>query len=456
MKDKITLVVSDRMDTNKKESRNENGLIRIGAKARRALGLDQETHVELWPDGSVDDRINRSKDLKIFHAYKDEIKKLRRDGWDEDDIQRVAFVTSTTFKALCGRDDIDEYAGAWISDTVEETVVGADPEFVLVNEDDKVQNAGHILNHGGELGCDGAMAEIRPKPAIEVDDFVENIRRIFSNHPDIEHIRPYKWIGCCVYDGFTYNDHHEEDRPINLSVGGHLHFGTPAKLSGLLEEFMNKSHNLRRNYGYFLFGTLNKILDELVAVPMVKVEGKEPTISRRGRYGKYGTYRTEHGRLEYRTPGGEWLTHPALARMFIGSAKAVTHAFFQAMDEADYDESLIIPPEFKDDLYNDQIRAMIYSPADENDVWKRIELAKQFGAIADNDVMLNRLHNAEISFNAQYLNKWRSRLRNLPTYGEYADYIDGFVDLISLPRVELDKRDRELKSTWLEGAEFII
>ena len=59
MKAQLILVISSQMDSNKKQGRNEDGLIRMGAKARENLGLSKEKSVELWPDsGNSEDRIH--------------------------------------------------------------------------------------------------------------------------------------------------------------------------------------------------------------------------------------------------------------------------------------------------------------------------------------------------------------------------------------------------------------
>jgi len=69
MKASVILVISERMSTNKKKDRYEDKLVRMGEVSRENLGLRGEKTVELWPEGSSEDRINRSKVLEIYQAY---------------------------------------------------------------------------------------------------------------------------------------------------------------------------------------------------------------------------------------------------------------------------------------------------------------------------------------------------------------------------------------------------
>ena len=82
---------------------------------------------------------------------------------------------------------------------------------------------------------------------------------------------------------------------------------------------------------------LQKILDELVAIPMMKVEGVKESCERRQQsYGKYGGSRVKgpHSeRLEYRTLSGQWLTHPALASAVLGTVKAISHSIFKDIED---------------------------------------------------------------------------------------------------------------------------
>jgi hypothetical protein len=83
MKKGLILVISNRMDDNRKSNRYEDKLIRMGESARKNLGLADDKSVELWPEGSSTDRINRSKLLKIFHAYSSDLKQLKQSHTEE-------------------------------------------------------------------------------------------------------------------------------------------------------------------------------------------------------------------------------------------------------------------------------------------------------------------------------------------------------------------------------------
>jgi len=164
---KLILLASDKMDTNKKENRNENCLIRMPAKVRKNMGFDEES-VEIYPSGNSNDRISKSQLLEIFHAYSTDIKKVKKmisDGEiTTEEATRIGFVTTNTLNKINGGKS-KKIKDIWISNTIHDTVMGSDPEFLLFERDgNKVVHAANKLGHVGELGSDGAMAEVRPKP----------------------------------------------------------------------------------------------------------------------------------------------------------------------------------------------------------------------------------------------------------------------------------------------------
>ena len=178
MKNGIILVVSKKMDRNvrRNEKRSERKLIRIGRKARENLGLEREKVVELWPDGDTSKRVNRGLVLNIYHAYSADLKEIKK-TMSEEDYLRVGFVTSETFNYLCGDIADNKVDNIWIADSIDDIIIGADPEFVLLNSKQFIY-ASHVqgLGHMGKLAHDGPLAELRPEPEISVDKFIENIK----------------------------------------------------------------------------------------------------------------------------------------------------------------------------------------------------------------------------------------------------------------------------------------
>ena len=442
MKTPLILVASDKMTSNKKRDRNENGLIRMGARARENLGLNAEKTVELWPDtDDPKDRIHRSRALEIFEAYSSDLKLLKESNMSDDEFMRVGFVTKTTFKYICG-DNRKTKGSIWIADEIEDTIIGADPEFILGNGKDTYEYAANVegFRHSDQLGSDGPWAELRPDPAIKVEDFVSNIKELLTKHPNTKLIKKFKWVSGCYYDSKRCLESGRTRWPI----GGHIHLGTPLGLDRLVSSL--EYNNIYRSAA---FACLKKILDESVSIPMMKVEGIKKSIARRRDFGGVLDIRMDHNRLEYRTLSGEWLSHPDLAKMVLGVTKAVSHAFFKMLESKDYEKSMVIGNSSSDISISP---AVFFERAD----WKNIPITKEFESTISTDTLTQILQEGNIAFSAKYFEKAKHRLKNLSTYKVYREFIDGFLELIQLPARELADMDRDLKHTWVEGKEFII
>jgi len=217
MRKKLILRTSTRMTDNKKKDRNENGLIRMSAVARDYMGFHDD-QVELWPANSKGvDRINKAIMLRIFHAFSKDLKETKPTV-TADQYKRIGFVTAKTFNRICGGDK-KAADNIWISDTIHDTVLGADPEFMLW-EDKNVVYAFNVISYTGELGSDGPLAELRPKPEIATDALVKNMLRLLKAGTKNEVIDIYDWIGGCY--------HHDGER--SYPIGGHIHVGNPVQL----------------------------------------------------------------------------------------------------------------------------------------------------------------------------------------------------------------------------------
>ena len=440
MKAKLVLTVSEKMDNNQKQDRYEDRLIRMGERARNNLGLKDEKSVELWPEGPTKDRINRSKVLDIFQAYASDLKKAKMTVPAED-FDNVGFVTSRTFKYIC-KDNRKKRNNIWIADTIEDTIIGADPEFLLMNDDGTIKYASEVdgFNHFDILGSDGPLAEIRPDPTIDVVDFVHSIKHILNNHANTELIKKYQWMSGCYYYGKQ-----EGGSERTWSIGGHIHIGTPARLARAITSFGEL-------YETAVYSCLDKVLDEYVAIPAIKIDSKKISNLRRKEFGEFGDIRTDHGRLEYRSLSGEWLTHPKMAEAVVGTVKAIAHEFFKILDEGDYKHAMVMT---KKQQSSDDEDDFEFFQHDFNH-WKNIEIMKYFDAIKPSDEMIEILNRGEIEFNKQYFTKLENKLRDLSVYKSYSKYIDAFVEIVSLPSNVLKGRDKELKRTWKGKAKFVI
>jgi len=445
MKSPLILVVSSKMDSNKKKGRNEDRLIRMGSKTRANLGLTDEKTVELWPDtGEVSDRINRSKALEIFQAYAGDLKKLKDDNMSANEYFRVGFVTSRTFDYIC-RDKHKKKENIWIADTIEDTVIGGDPEFLLGTKEGHYQYASYVrgFRHSDELGSDGPWAEIRPQPTIGVDDFVDNIQDILRNHPNVKLIEEYKWIsGCYYYGGQPPNGSSARSWPL----GGHIHIGNPAKLV----KAMNSAGNSYRNS---VFACLQKIMDEYIAIPLMRLDGLDNSTKRRSEFGYYGDIRVDHGRLEYRTLSSEWLNHPALTAAVIGTAKAISHAFFRSLENTGFNPKAVMTKSMAEgssdiNIYRFFDASFCY--------WKNIELMREFKTIKNSSTMIDILNSAKMEFNQAFFKSHKSLIKSLSTYKEYAEHLDAFLEIIALSDDDLASIPRDLKKGWVGGDGFII
>jgi hypothetical protein len=323
-KKKLILMPSKAMDDNKKEDRNENGLVRMAAKVRSFLGMHDDK-VEVWTTGEDSGSSPASVLLDIFQAYSadvTQIKKLvQRGELKPSEADRIGFVTTKMYNRVTGGSD--EKKNIWISTGVHDTVMGADPEFLLFNSSGSVVRANSVMNKAGIIGSDGAMAEVRPKPATTPSGLVKNIKDAFNDSNLTAPILKYDWKCGCYY----------RDDSRDYPMGGHIHVGNPAKVARMpLSE--------RETF----FNVLNKIMDEMIALPCIRLDGEmghkrrtncsmslgnSSMVNGSNGWGWFGEWRTCNGRLEHRSLSGMWLMHPSVAKCVIGATKAVTDAVFK-------------------------------------------------------------------------------------------------------------------------------
>lgn len=431
---RLALMVSEKMDTNKKEDRNENVLIRMSAAAREYMGFEGEK-VELWPENaSGEDRINKSIILSVYKAFSEDLKRLKEEiasgKISEEKALTVGFVTNRTFSRICGGNK--QTGNIWISEGIYDTVIGADPEFLLENEEGKILEAKHVFPKEGEIGSDGGMAEIRPKPEVSVENLVRNMLDIFKRNKNHEKIGKHNWIATC------YHDNGDRQFP----VGGHIHIGNPKQLMSGPQASRGKFYKV-----------LNKALDEYLSVPLVALDGKEgskrrdPNAGPYTGYGYYGELRTDLGRLEHRTLSGIWLLHPSLSRAVLGTAKAVIDEAFRRVEAEKFKSTYIIPTKFS--------RTNVYDHT--FDSWDEIPLAKDLGCVKSSKEMKETL----LASDPRYVTKARitklyERLRSFSTYEQYAHYIDGFIEILNISPSDIDKFGRVIQKNWLTKKKFIV
>jgi len=425
---KLIIVASDKMDSNKKQDRNEDGLLRMSAKARNNMGYKDE--VEVYPNTKdISRRLNGAMMLTIFQAFSSDIKRLRKEGSTEEELQRTAFVTSRTFQKIVGRNNEDS-SNIWITDEIEDTVIGSDPEFLLFNRHGEVVGARSVMGYNGPIGCDGAMAEVRPEPAITPGGLTSNIRKIFADKKLTESIIQYDWIAGCYF----------KDNARDYPIGGHIHIGNPSKVASMGQE------NRR-----IFFMAFNKVLDELLAIPMIRVDGSKCGGARRnncamGKYGYFGGLRLCAGRLEYRTLSGMWLMHPKLTELVFGTAKAIIDEVYRQVAHNKFSTEYMVASILRNsDCWNKNFNS-----------WQSVPLTKDLGCTRPSAEMIGLLNNSspkEINLKALYA--WYQKMRSLSTYKTYAKYIDGLYEVLKSKPAVFEKINKELKTNWLNGGKFI-
>ncbi len=442
----IILVASKRMDGNKKEDRKEDGLIRLSASARRGLGFTQG-QVEVSPDIKDIDTTGGAKALlTVFLAFGADVRELKASGtYKPIDLKRVGFVTTANLERICGKSNEQN---VWISSGVEDTVVGTDPEFLLFERDnDSIIHANNTsLNHTGLIGYDGAMAEIRPAPASDIEVLVDNMTNIFKNQQLTGCIQNLRWMSGCYFK----NDRRD------FPIGGHIHIGNPIKIAQFTEQ--------KR---VCLFVVMNRVMDELLAIPMTRLDGALGKTRRtntrmaiNGGYGFFGEWRLCNGRLEHRTLSGMWLKHPSLAKAVLGTAKAITDEMFKHVEDNNFNYNYFAPQKIREIIRKSDHNNTVNPESvwrSNFDGWGEIPLTVDLNCCRSSQDMRRILNDSKASsINKPFLDKWLGLMKGLSTYKKYQKYIDGLYEILLIPIKDISSIDREIQKNWIEGNPFPI
>lgn len=436
MKHKVILVASKKMDSNKKPDRQEGGLIRLPAKTRKSLDLEDNI-LTVWKS-----KDKRPLHLKAFHAFSEDIKAVKASGdYSEGDLNKIAFVTTETFSKVIG-DNTKGIDNIWLSNDIESTVLGADPEFLLFNSDGNIvrANAEGSLSYYGPMGYDGAMAEIRPKPSDDPEVLVDNMRKIFTDKKYKKLLDSYLCSCACYH----------KDNVRDYPVGGHIHVGNPRQIL-----------DIDLNTRIFLFRSLNKIMDELLAIPLIKLDGKEGAIRRtkcqmapKNGYGYFGEYRCDSGqgnnkRLENRTLSGMWLLNPSVAKAVFGCAKIIVDEVYGKV----YDKKLD-----RDYFSSSRLRAAGDAVWDSKfNGWKDIPLCSDMRCTKSSAQMIKVLSESKSgTITKSLMAKWKDAMKSFNGYEKYRDYVEAFHDIALLSRKEITGWTKDIKTNWVENKKFIV
>lgn len=434
----LVLLISDRMDNNKKSDRNEHGLVRMAAVTRSTLKLNTNK-INLQATENSD-----AIQLELFQSFKDDIEKAKNkidEGvLSKSDYEKLGFVTTNTYNKIIGKRKNNTVLIVDNSVTkkyiIDKLLIGTDPEFLLFNGEGQVIRATSVLSKTGKLGCDGAMAELRPDPDNSPEGVISNLISILQNPKMTQPINPYLWKAEC------YHKDNSRDYP----VGGHIHIDNPKPVA-----------QMAQGNRYLFFQSLNKILDELLAVPLIKFDGAAKGSARRTKcqitlnngpgYGYFGEWRHSNGHFEHRTLSGLWMAHPILAQAVLGTAMAIAKEAFQLGANNDYSLDYLFPIKFTGSSIWD----------DSFDHWKEIPLTRDMGCGAASKILRKLLHESDASLiTKEYLKRWHNKLKSMSTYNKHSKYIDLLFELLNHTKKEFDEYGTNIKENWLEDKKYMV
>ena len=436
----LILVISEAMDKNKKETRDEHSLIRMPASSREAFSFPKSTVV-------VEHDQSAAK-LNIHEAFASDIKLLKsKEKFTAEQFKQVGFVTTETFRKF------STSPGSLLTNNVFvgmelppkpkpkapiDILIGADPEFLLFDAEGNVVRANNIIPKEGLIGSDGAMVEIRPEPSECPDTLIKNMYTILEGAAKSSKIRDFLWKAA------IYHKDNQRDYP----VGGHIHIGNPDGINPIKGNTRNT-----------LFAVLNKILDELLALPLIKLDGHELGKFRRSEcqmamgnhgYGYFGEWRTCNGRLEHRTLSGLWLMHPMLATCVIGTAKAIAEEVYTHLDNKNYESVMYKHPDIALNNYS-----QLYKP--EFNDWEAIPIAADMQCTKPSSYMISMLNSSkDRSVTKRFMEVWYNKLKQLSTYKKYSVHIDKLYAILSLPAPKIHETGFDIKKNWLENKQLSI
>lgn len=262
----------------------EDNLIRIPKALRDKYGYHSGTFLQF-----------KSKEgkpilLQVTHAYKN----------DTETDSESAYVSDSTYLLL----DISPIT---IINPAVDILIGCDPEFFLVDgRSGHNISASHFFPHYGQIGSDGGLAELRPRPSIDVQELTNNLKTLIceaSNHLKARALYRQNKIDMIA------SSNNEQ-----VSAGFHIHFGLP-------KELLNGS-----NEAMAILLKMVYLLDYYIGIPSIIPEGNEDVYRRSAGYNAYGKptdFRSDTNTLEYRVPGGHLLRHPVLTIGLFAMCKIV-------------------------------------------------------------------------------------------------------------------------------------
>lgn len=401
---KLRLLKSRKMDIEAKQSGELHDVIRMPGAARK----------HYCPEGSTLVVTVGKKEfvLQPKQAYMQDLKKMAK----TESKYNIGFVTTQTYNAVeAAKTDRN---ALWLSEHIEDLIIGSDPEFGLIDDDGLYVYASNRLHncHTTKFGTDGPCMEIRADPNKNVETHVENIRALIEHGSSIKEVKDLRWWTGATYKGVS------QDR--RYTIGGHIHIGDPIGFKGISGSTTTR-HTIQRR--------IIRLLDELIGLPLTKIDGPYAGWRRQNTgYGQFGDFRDQQNRLEWRTPSALWLTHPELAAAVMGTTKAVVEECYLVMANHNSDIGWI--------------SAGVESAS----------FLKEMKCLGDATVK-DKINKSEASaLSKTQLTSLLARLKSMSTYKKYKVYIDEFIRVVSMssPDVKKIKLDG-MRDNWLTGKSLV-
>lgn len=387
--------------------RQEHDTLRVPLHGRASLEMDGG--LLLLGKGSF------QISVRVRPVFRDDLPKVHEVLQKERPGAVLGFVSNNTFRR------IHAHVGdsVWLSEDSTQITLGCDPEFGLVHPENNILAAGSVVLPGTEkkpFGCDGPGVEVRPPPSQDHVELVGNLKDTLAAAPP--QAKGYKWIG-----GATFRD-----RNRTYWFGGHIHIGRPPTLN------IEKAPPI--------YSAIAKIMDHLLALPLVSFDTPEPFLRRdkcpHG-YGKAGDIRTKpkNGppeRFEYRVLSGLWFTHPVLARIVLGAAKAVAEAAYLKLRKWNY----ALPTE---DMGDGSTRV------DLDDLLREFLIPTRHDSLDKVSRLINQA--APEKMESAAFKRWEEQITSMPTSSAYAKEIEALIAMVKAsPEGVVDQLSLDIPENW--------
>lgn len=198
-------------------------------------------------------------------------------------------------------------------------LVGCDPEFVVLDDKNRIVNTALYIPHDGIVGWDhsGNVVEIRPQPCKGTFMLLKRLQKEILQSEALKKLEGFKWrAGALVKGVLTKPDNLcDANGARTITLGGHVHIDQPP--NEYAPDFKQLIEALDR---------LTHHLEQLDILPKAEcLARRNLPEAKRLKYGQRGDWRRAgedgvHARMEYRVMAS-WLYHPHAAYICLTGAK---------------------------------------------------------------------------------------------------------------------------------------